>query len=144
MVIFDSIAVVHIPPEEKQGQLRCIASPGDHKGSVMLYQDAYIYATILEPGDSVTHSLANDRGVWIQVARGGVQVQEQTLNAGDAIALWDTPDLQVNYRTRSSKITASASYPKKRLQVKTFWSYLLAIGFTPRPAGQKHGKQSNA
>lgn len=83
---------IYVPPEDKQGQLRCIASPGGDEGTVKLYQDAYIYATILEPGDSVTHSLADDRGVWIHVARGSVQVQEQTLQAGDAIALWETPD----------------------------------------------------
>lgn len=86
---------IHIPPEDKQGQLRCIASPSGHEGSVTLYQDAYIYATILETGDSVTHPLARNRGVWIQVARGRVQVQGHTLNAGDAIALWDIPDLQL-------------------------------------------------
>lgn len=83
---------IYIPPEDKQGQLRCIASPGGDEGTVKLYQDAYIYATILEPGDSVTHSLAGDRGVWIQVARGSVQVQDHSLQAGDAIALWETPD----------------------------------------------------
>ncbi|OAB57775.1 quercetin 2,3-dioxygenase [Phormidium willei BDU 130791] len=83
---------IYVPPEDKQGQLRCIASPSGDEGTVKLYQDAYIYATILQPGDSVTHSLADDRGVWIHVARGSVQVQEQTLQAGDAIALWETPD----------------------------------------------------
>ncbi|NMG57107.1 pirin family protein [Geitlerinema sp. P-1104] len=86
---------IYVSPEEKRGQLRCIASPSGDEGSVKLYQDAYIYATILEPGESVKHCLAGDRGVWIQVARGSVQVQEHTLQARDAIALWETPDLQL-------------------------------------------------
>ncbi|MCC5900032.1 MAG: hypothetical protein JJU32_19235 [Phormidium sp. BM_Day4_Bin.17] len=31
----------------------------------------------------------------IPVARGSVQVRSHTLQAGDAIALWETPDLQL-------------------------------------------------
>ncbi|USR90664.1 pirin family protein [Phormidium yuhuli AB48] len=94
----------YIGPEEKQGQLRCIASGDGKPGSVKLYQDADIYATILEPGEAVTHSLASDRGAWIQVVRGSVQVQEHTLQAGDAIALWETPDLQLTGHQETTEV----------------------------------------
>lgn len=86
---------LYVAPENKQGKLRCIASPEGSQGTVKLYQDAYLYASILEPGASIDHCLASDRAAWIQVAQGSIQVEDHTLKAGDAIAIWDSPDLQL-------------------------------------------------
>lgn len=72
--------------EEKLNQLRLIASPDGRDRSVTIYQDAYIYATILEDGVEVTHTVNSDRYVWIQVARGSVLVGDRMLNSGDAIS----------------------------------------------------------
>jgi redox-sensitive bicupin YhaK (pirin superfamily) len=72
--------------EEKLNQLRLIASPDGRDRSVTIYQDAYIYATILEDGVEVTHTVNSDRYVWIQVAGGSVLVGDRMLNSGDAIS----------------------------------------------------------
>lgn len=69
--------------EEKLNRLRVIASPNGEDGSVKIHQDARLLATILEHGKSVTHELEKGRGAWIQVARGSVEVNGKTLNAGD-------------------------------------------------------------
>ncbi len=40
------------PPEQRQGQLRLIASPDAADGSLTIHQDARVYTTLLGKGDS--------------------------------------------------------------------------------------------
>jgi quercetin 2,3-dioxygenase len=75
------------PDEEKRGRLRLIASGDSREGSVHLNQDADVYVTLLEGGQTVTHTLAQGRGAWVQVARGSVTVNGQALEQGDAAAI---------------------------------------------------------
>ena len=72
--------------EEKLNQLRLIASPDGRDRSVTIYQDAYIYASILENDARVNYTVNSDRHVWLQVARGNVLVGDYALKSGDAIA----------------------------------------------------------
>ena len=81
--------------EEKLNQLRLIASPDGRDRSVTIYQDAYIYASILEDGAEVTHLVNQNRYAWIQVARGTVLVGDRLLNGGDAIASDQAGDLKL-------------------------------------------------
>jgi quercetin 2,3-dioxygenase len=41
---------------------------------------------VLQAGESTEHSLAEGRIAWIQVARGSVLVNGQTLKAGDGLS----------------------------------------------------------
>jgi redox-sensitive bicupin YhaK (pirin superfamily) len=83
------------PDAEKRGRLRLVASPDGGDGSVTIHQDARLLASILEPGERVEHALASGRGAWVQVTRGGVQVQAggatEALRAGDGLAVEDEP-----------------------------------------------------
>ncbi len=74
-------------PEEKQGQLRLVASPDGRDGSVKIHQNASMYASILATGETVTHEIGGDRRVWIQVTRGALTVNGQTLKAGDGAGI---------------------------------------------------------
>ena len=73
--------------EERGGRLHLVASEDGRDGSVTIQQDARLYATILEAGSSVEHTLADKRSAWIQVARGNVDVNGQELNQGDGAAV---------------------------------------------------------
>ena len=64
-------------------QLRLIASPRGHGGSVTIHQDARLYAALLDGTDTVTHTLATGRKAWVHVARGTVTVNGQALADGD-------------------------------------------------------------
>jgi redox-sensitive bicupin YhaK (pirin superfamily) len=84
--------VDNIPPEyeekkfdaaDKRGALRLVVSPDGRDGSVRVHQDAAVYASILEAGQSVTHAMAPKRGAYVQVARGEVAVNGTKLVAGD-------------------------------------------------------------
>ena len=77
------------PADERRGKLRLVAAPDGRDGAVTVHQDARLYTTLLEPGESVTHDLAPGRHAWVQVARGGVTLGKETLAAGDGAALSD-------------------------------------------------------
>ena len=83
------------PEAEKCGRLRLIASPDGVDGSVTIHQDAKLYASLLNPGQAVKHELGKGRHAWLQVARGAVELNGQSLNQGDGAAISDEPQLTV-------------------------------------------------
>jgi redox-sensitive bicupin YhaK (pirin superfamily) len=77
----------HFAPESKLGQLRLIASSDGRDGSVVIHQDAAIYATIMAEGDSLRHELASGRIAYVHVIRGEVSVNGVALKGGDALKI---------------------------------------------------------
>jgi len=75
------------PEAERRGALRLVASPDGAEGSTTLHADARVYASLLGPGEAVTHRLAPGRHAWVQVARGEVTLNGAALRAGDGAAL---------------------------------------------------------
>ena len=69
------------------GILRLVGSRDGRDGSVTVHQDAELYAGILRRGDTVGHVLQDGRQAWVQVARGEVSVNGQTLRPGDGAAI---------------------------------------------------------
>ena len=82
-------------PEEKQGKLRLVASRGGDDGSVTINQDVSLYASILANGESVTHEMTGGRHAWIQLISGTLDVNGETLNAGDGAAVSEETALQI-------------------------------------------------
>ena len=66
-----------------------IAAPDPGANEVRLVQDAQIWSARLEAGAAATHTLAQGRKAWLQVAKGEVVLDGQTLKAGDAAAITD-------------------------------------------------------
>lgn len=71
----------------KQGQWRLIASPDGRDGSVLVHQNANIYAAILNENDKLEFDLSPDRCAYVHIARGHVTVNGVALQAGDALKL---------------------------------------------------------
>jgi redox-sensitive bicupin YhaK (pirin superfamily) len=76
--------------EEKRGKLRLLVSPDGRDGSLKIFQDVYLYSTVLDPGTAVRHNFAAGRQGYIQVARGTAQIGNVSLAAGDGAAVTDT------------------------------------------------------
>jgi redox-sensitive bicupin YhaK (pirin superfamily) len=76
-------------PEEKKGRLRLIAGP--HKNgperAAVIHQDAWIYASVLGPGQAVQQPLASARHAWLHVAQGNITLNGQPLKEGDGAAI---------------------------------------------------------
>jgi quercetin 2,3-dioxygenase len=85
--------------EERRGQLRLIAAPDGDAGAVTVQQDARVYATLLEPGEEVSHELPAGRHAWVQVARGTVELNGQQLEPGDGAALSGEARVTISART---------------------------------------------
>jgi len=81
--------------DEKRGRLRLIASPDQKDGSVLIHQDARVYAGLLDGAESASLKVAPGRLIYVHVARGAVQANDVALAAGDALKLSDTEQLQL-------------------------------------------------
>lgn len=75
------------PEAEKRGKLQLVGSRAGREGSITIHQDVDLYATLLQNGETVTHALAEGRVAWVQVVRGAVQLNGQSLTAGDGAAI---------------------------------------------------------
>jgi redox-sensitive bicupin YhaK (pirin superfamily) len=79
----------HFTPESKQGKLRLIASNDGQDGSVLIHQNARIYAAIMDEGDSLKHELREGRSSYVHLIRGAVTVNGVHLKDGDALKITD-------------------------------------------------------
>jgi redox-sensitive bicupin YhaK (pirin superfamily) len=82
-------------PDEKRGRLRLIASPDQSEGSVLIHQDARVYAGLFDGADTAALTVPTDRLIYVHVARGAIQANGVALEAGDALKLSETPQLQL-------------------------------------------------
>ncbi|WP_292997458.1 pirin family protein [Nevskia sp.] len=70
---------------DKRGRLRLIASPDAADGSVLIHQDARLYAGLFDGREAATLMLAPGRRAYVHVARGAIRANGVRLAAGDAL-----------------------------------------------------------
>jgi len=83
--------------QEKRGRLRIIASPDQAEGSVLIHQDARVYAGLFDGSESATLNVESGRTLYVHVARGTVTANGTVLNGGDAVTLTDTEKLELQH-----------------------------------------------
>ncbi|MGE0156345.1 MAG: pirin family protein [Geobacter sp.] len=86
---------------EKLNRLRLIASRDGREGSVAINQDVNLYAALLEPGAALTYAMPAGRHVWLQVARGSVELNGHSLAQGDGAAVSDEHQLMLTGREKA-------------------------------------------
>ncbi len=84
-----------IPAGDKRGKLKLIASRDAREGSITVNQDVALYASILQNGEEVSHQLAENRHAWIQIVKGSVELNGETLQTGDGAAISDENVLKI-------------------------------------------------
>ena len=82
-----------IPTEEKRGRLRLIASPDRADGSVLIHQDARVYAGLFDAKEEAALDVGRGRWIYVHVARGALDANDTPLKAGDALKLKDATKL---------------------------------------------------
>lgn len=85
----------YFAPEDKKGRLKLVASPSGDDGSVRINQDVKLYSSILEGGETVSHELAENRHAWLQVVKGSVDLNGETLRTSDGAAVSEERILQI-------------------------------------------------
>jgi redox-sensitive bicupin YhaK (pirin superfamily) len=81
------------PTEEKRGRLRLIASADKTDGSLLIHQDARVYAGLFDGAESAKLDVRPGRGIYVHVAQGTISANGTTLGTGDAIKLTDAREL---------------------------------------------------
>lgn len=82
--------------EDKRGRLRLIASSDGEDGSVLIHQDAKLYAGLFDGAETASLAIATGRLAYIHVARGAVTVNGVELKTGDALKLSDVSTVDIS------------------------------------------------
>jgi redox-sensitive bicupin YhaK (pirin superfamily) len=85
----------HFSQQEKQGRLKLVASGDGRDNSVTIHQDANLYVAVLNNGDRVKHNTNDNRSLWLQIARGSIEVNGQLLDAGDGAAITGETEIEI-------------------------------------------------
>lgn len=75
------------PDAEKRNHLRLIAAQGGPGGALAIDQNTKLYASVLEPGKSLSYEPASGRHAWVQVASGSLTLNGLALAEGDGAAI---------------------------------------------------------
>ncbi len=81
-----------------------VISSDGRDGSARIAQDASIYLLKLQPGNRARHELTADRGLWLQVAKGSINVNGVELVAGDAVSLEESGEIEITSTTSAEAI----------------------------------------
>jgi hypothetical protein len=85
----------HFGPEEKRGRLRLIVSPDGTNGSLLIHQDARLYAGLFSGHEGADFEVARGRRLYLHVARGALAANGTALEAGDAMKIIDGTPLRL-------------------------------------------------
>jgi redox-sensitive bicupin YhaK (pirin superfamily) len=81
--------------DEKRGRLRLIVSPDRAEGSLLIHQDARVYAGLFDGAEEAELTVAVGRRIYVHVARGRVAANDVELAAGDALKVTDGTRLSI-------------------------------------------------
>lgn len=77
----------HFAVADRTNRLQLLASPDGRDGSIRIQQDASLLASVVDAGQSVSHTFAPGRFGWVQVIRGQVDVAGHRVGPGDAAVI---------------------------------------------------------
>ena len=89
------------PVEEKKNRWRLVGSRDGRDGSLTIHQDIKLSSTVLDAGESIDYSFDGRRRGYVQVVRGTVEIDGETLETGDAVAVVDQPALDIRAKSDS-------------------------------------------
>jgi redox-sensitive bicupin YhaK (pirin superfamily) len=73
--------------DDMDGKLRLLASRAGRDGSLTVHQDIDLYASRLGANETANLTLRDGRGVWVQLIKGELLVNDQAMKSGDGLAL---------------------------------------------------------
>jgi len=81
---------------QNPNQLHLVAAPKGKNNAVTIHQDVELYAGILHPGQQISYCLSPQRHAWLQVAQGAISVNNNSLKAGDGVAMSNEEKLVIS------------------------------------------------
>ena len=95
------------PVEEKRNRWRLVGSRDGRDGSLTIHQDIELSSTVLDEGKSIEYGFDGRRRGFVQVVRGTVEIDGETLEAGDALAVVDQQVLDIKAKSESELLLRS-------------------------------------
>jgi quercetin 2,3-dioxygenase len=108
----------HFAAEEKRGMLRLILSPDGANESLILQQDARVYAGLFDGEESARLMLQPNRYAYVQVARGSLSVNGTRLGEGDGARVRDEEVLTFT-QGRDAEVLV---FDLRDIEVSDLWS----------------------
>jgi hypothetical protein len=87
----------HFAAQEKRGHLRLIVSPDRAQGSLLIHQDARVYAGLFDGAEQADLQVRRGRRIYVHVARGALTANGVVLEAGDALQVTRGTDLHLEH-----------------------------------------------
>lgn len=87
--------------EEKLNRLRLVASRDGRDGSVTVHQQVDLYASVLDAGTELEHSVAAGNKVFVQIIRGEVRVNGEAVSSGDGIQISDEERVTIHSQSEA-------------------------------------------
>jgi quercetin 2,3-dioxygenase len=82
-------------PQDKRGRWCLLAAPDAAQGSLMLHQDARVFAALLDGAEKLSYTFTHGRHIYLHVARGAVKAANMHLMAGDALLFSDETEINL-------------------------------------------------
>lgn len=83
------------PEADRRNRLQLVASRNAENGSLLIHQDARIYLAQIDAAKEILQELPAGRFAWLQVLRGAVSLNGETLNTSDGAAVSDERSLTI-------------------------------------------------
>jgi redox-sensitive bicupin YhaK (pirin superfamily) len=90
-----SYAQKSFDPAGRRNRFQLVASRDAGDGSLLIHQDARIYLANIDEQERLAYELEGDRHAWIQVLRGSVDVNGETLDVSDGVAISEESQLRI-------------------------------------------------
>jgi hypothetical protein len=87
----------HFAAAEKRGRLRLIVSPDRAQGSLLIHQDARLYAGLFDGSEAADFKVDSGRRMYVHVAQGSIEANAVALGAGDALKITDGSELHLKH-----------------------------------------------
>ena len=84
-----SYSIKYFPESKLQNKIKLLVSPTGKDGSLKIRQDAEIYRCIINADTSLSYDIPPNRKLWIQIAKGAVDIKSNILEAKDGISIVD-------------------------------------------------------
>ena len=80
-----------------------MVSPQDKltEGSLGIHQQAYIRLGNFKEGKSITQKITNERGIYIFIIEGEIEVNGEKLQKRDALGVWESDLIEIKSITNS-------------------------------------------
>lgn len=83
------------PDREKRARWRLVVSPDGRDGSIAIHQDAYLYAALLDKGNTLEYAPRPGRRLYLHLVRGEARLNGNHLLSGDGAQIQEESALRL-------------------------------------------------